>query len=319
MMRDILAAERYNNESHLKKNDMKTETDILKLLVPACALALLPACTAGEVPLSGYPASVEEERDVYYVSCAVAPRATDAPPGTGFITSLNRRGSILARNAFPGVRLDFPGGIEIEDGVLYVADGSRVVGISLRSGVLTHVFDLSTENTKALTGLAESDDFLYVTATDIRKIFRISLRDGSREEIPTSEPLDAPAGIDVDDGMIYVGEAATTPDGAPAGKIKAFPASGTGPRHVSVIHSVPGIYKGVLVKEHEDIFGRERDYLYFSDASAAGNSAPVRRIDLRTREAEDVVRTPMDGPADFIVEDGDVWVPATLDKKIVID
>lgn len=298
---------------------MKNRNDILKLLVPACALAFLPACTAGEVPLSGYPASVEEEHDVYYVSCAAAPQAEGAPAGTGFISSLNRRGNVLARNAFPGVRLDFPVGIEIEDGVLYVADGSRVVGISLRAGVLTHVFDLSAENTKALTGLAESDDFLYVTATDIGKIFRISLRDGSHEEIRTAEPLDAPAGIDVDDGMIYVGEAATTPDGAPAGKIKAIPVAGIGPRHVSVVHAVPGIYRGVLAKEHEDFFDRERDYLYFSDASAAGRSAPVKRIDLRTREVEDVVRSPMNAPGDFIVEDGDVWVPATLDKKIVID
>lgn len=291
---------------------------ILGLLVPACALALLPACTAGEVSLAGCPTSVEEAHDIYYVACVPAPE-TGTNAGSGSIVSLNRRGNVLSQNAFPSVRLNSPRGLEIEDGVLYVADESRVLGINLRTGMLTHEFDLSAEKTNALTGLAEDDDFLYVSAADIGKIFRISLRSGEYSEIKTTEPLNVPAGIDVDNGVIYIAEAATTPDGVPAGKIKAIPLAGTGARRVSVVLATPGIYKGVLAEEHEDFFGNEHEFLYFSDASAKGDAAPVKRLNLSTGEVEDVVRAPMNEPADFIIEDGTLWVPATLDKKIVIE
>lgn len=294
-------------------------TDIAKFLVPAAALAFLPACTASEVALDGHPESVAEDDDVYYVACIGRQMTPTEKDGDGFIATLNRRGRVLSPNAFPGVRLDAPKGAVIEDGVLYVADVDRVVGINLRLGSVVQVIDFSREGTKFLNDIAEDDDFLYVSATDVNKIFRVNLRNGLYEEFRTAEPLNAPNGLAVEDGVLYVAEYAENPDGSPAGLIKAIPVRGAEPRPVTVVYNVPGRYDGIQIDDEENLFGQETDYLYFSDWQMNGKPGAVKKLNLRTREVRDATRIPMNGPADFIVEDGKLWIPAMLDRKIVID
>lgn len=294
-------------------------TDILKLMLPAAALALLPACTAAEAQLGGHPESVAEEDDVFYVACIGAQMTPTEKDGDGFIATLNSRGRVISPNAFPGVKLDAPKGAVIEDGVLYVADVDRIVGINLRLGSVVQTVDFSREGTKFLNDIVEDDDFLYVSATDINKIFRVSLRTGAYEEIQTAAPLNAPNGLDIEDGVLYIAEYASNADGTPAGLIKAIPVNGAGPRPVTVVYGVPGQYDGIAVEDEEDIFGRESDWLYFSDWQADGKAGAVKKLNLRTREVKNATRIPMNGPADFIIEDGKLWIPAMLDKKIVID
>lgn len=285
------------------------------------AAAFLPACAANSVPFDGHPESVAEDDDVFYVACIGKTMTPTAKDGDGFIATMNARGKILSPNAFPNVRLDAPKGALVEDGVLYVADVDRVVGISVRAGIVVRTFDFSKENTKFLNDLAEKDGFLYVSATDVGKIFRIDLRGGAYSELKTTEPLDAPNGLAIEDGVLYVAEYATGADGAPAGKIKALPLGGAAgtPVPVSVVRDVPGLYDGIAVEEEEDLFGRESDWLYFSDWAANGSPGAVKKMNLRTREVKDAVSVPVNGPADFIVEDGKIYLPAMLDKKVVVE
>ncbi|MBQ8723186.1 MAG: hypothetical protein IJY80_02740, partial [Opitutales bacterium] len=214
---------------------MKHPKKLLNILAVIFSLALRPACVAKEIPLNGHPESVVEDDDIFYVTCIGNQMTPSDKDGDGFIVTLNSRGKILSANAFPGVKLDAPKGAVIEDNILYVADVDRIVGINPRLGVVTQVIDFSKEGTKYLNDLAESDGWLYVSATDINKIFRVNLRNGTYEEIVTTEPLNAPNGLDVEDGVLYVAEYATDANGNPAGKIKAVPLHGTGPRPVSVI------------------------------------------------------------------------------------
>ena len=98
----------------------------------------------------------------------------------------------------------------------------------------------------------------------------------------------------------------------------AEPTAGT-PVPVSVVRDVPGLYDGIAVEEEEDLFGRESDWLYFSDWAANGRPGAVKKMNLRTREVKDAVSVPVNGPADFIVEDGKIYLPAMLDKKVVVE
>jgi len=292
---------------------------LIKILVPAFLLAVLPACTASETVLNGHPESIAEEDDIFYVACIGQAMTPTEKDGDGFIATLNRRGRVISQNAFSSVKLDAPKGSKIEDGVLYVADVDRIVGINLRVGTVVSVIDFSATGTKYLNDIDEEDGFLYVSATDIGKIFRANLRTGTYEEIRTSEPLNSPNGLKIDHGLIYIAEFATDAAGNPAGKIKAIPLNGVGARPVSVVYNVPGLYDGIALEDEEDLFGNETDYLYFSDWSANGKPGTVKKLNLRTREVRNATNIPMNGPADFILEDGKLWVPAMLDKKIVID
>ena len=293
--------------------------NITKALAAAAVLAFLPACTASETAINGHPESIAEEHDIFYVACIGQRLAPTEKDGDGFIATLNRRGRVISPNAFPNIRLDAPKGAVIEDGVLYVADVDRVVGINLRLGAVVLTVDFSREGTSYLNDIAEEDDFLYVSATDIGKIFRISLRNGTYEEIPTAEPLNAPNGLAIEDNVLYIAEYAKDAAGAPVGKIKAIPLFGTGPRPVSVIYNVSGLYDGIEIEDEEDLFGNETDWLYFSDWAENGRPGAVKKLNLRTREVKDVMgRVPVNGPADFIIEDDRLWIPAMLDRKIVI-
>lgn len=302
------------------KTHMKIKSILLNGIAVILSIGLLPACIAKEIPLNGHPESVAEDDDIFYVTCIGNSMNPTEKDGDGFVVTLNSRGKILSENAFPGITLDAPKGATIEDDVLYVADVDRVVGINPRLGVVTRVIDLSKEGTKCLNDLVEDDGFLYASATDINKIFRINLRDGAYEELITATPLNAPNGLDIDDGTLYVAEFAADADGRPAGKIKAIPLrGGNGPRPVTVIYDVPGLYDGILVRDEEDLFDDETDYLYFSDWAANGNAGIIKKLNLRTREVENATRIPANGPADFIIEDGEIWLPAMLDRKIHID
>ena len=305
--------------SHKGHDIMEKKHTFLNSLIAVFCLATLPACASTEIILNGHPESIAEDDDIFYISCIGSQMTPNDKDGDGFIATVSPRGRIISANAFPGIRLDAPKGIVIDDDILYVADVDRIVGINPKAGIVTQIFDLSKEGTKYLNDLIESNGFLYVSATDINKIFRVNLRNGTYEEIITTEPLNAPNGLDIEDGVLYIAEYATDANGNPAGKIKAVPVNGSGPRPVSVIYNVPGLYDGIVVQEEEDLFDNETDYLYFSDWAVNGKPGVIKKLNLRTREVENATRVPANGPADFIIEDGAIWIPAMLDKKVHID
>lgn len=302
---------------------MNQRKKIFKKIALAALAAFVPALPSlADVEINGHPESVAEDDNIFYVACIGQKLTPTEKDGDGFIVTVDDDGDIISPNAFPQVRLDAPKGAEIEDGVLYVADVDRVVGINIRLGTVVFTVDFSREGTKYLNDIVEDDDFLYVSATDIGKIFRVSLRDGSYEELKTAEPLDSPNGLAIEDDVLYVAEFAKA-HGAPAGKIKAIPLRGVGPRPVFVIYNVSGLYDGLEIEDEEDLFGNETDWLYFSDWAENGKAGAVRKLNLRTREVKDVMTgftgvVPANGPADFIVEDGKIWLPAMVDKKVII-
>lgn len=296
---------------------MKSEK-LKNLVIGILLLPFVSACAATTVPVGGYPESIAEDNDIYYVAVVGKTFEPTKPDGDGFIASLNSRGRVLSENAFPNVKLNAPKGALIEDDILYVADINRIVGIHLRTGTAVVTVDMASTGTRFLNDLAEDDGMLYVSATDINKIFRIDMRTWKFEEFPIAEALNAPNGLAIEDEMLYVAEYATDGAGKPAGKIKAIPLNGIGERNVSVVYDVPGQYDGIVIKERENIFGQDVKYVYFSDWAAGGKSGAVKELNLRTREVKSVETGPVSGPADFIIEDGKLWLPAMADKKIVI-
>lgn len=292
----------------------KATAHLFGLLSLASLSFAATACSAESVPVSGYPESVTEDDGIYYIAGSDGKNNSRRKDSDGFILKVNSRGKVLAQNAFPSVRLDSPKGTVIEDDVLYVADIDRIIGICLQTGVQLCNVDMSGTGAQFLNDIVEEDDFLYVSATDINKIFRIDMRTWKFEEIPVAESLNAPNGLAIENGFLYIGESAEDANGEPAGKIKKIPLAGNGPRPVSVVYNVPGKYDGLVIREKEDLFGKETEYLYFSDWA----SQSVKRINLETGQSEFVTGTPVNEPADFIIEDDKLWLPATAERKVLI-
>lgn len=294
---------------------MTTKMKNLARLIAVAAFSLgAVACTAKNIPVAGHPESIAEDDDHYYVAVVGKKLEPTRKDGDGFILKVNSRGKVLTENAFPGVKLDAPKGAVIEDDILYVADIDRIVGINLRTGAQVCNVDMASTGAQFLNDIVEDDDFLYVSATDINKIFRINMRNWKFEELPLAEPLNAPNGLAIEDGFLYIGEYASDADGNPIGRIKKIPLAGNGPRPVSVVYAVPGQYDGLIIREVEDMFDRETGYLYFSDWA----SKSVKRINLKTGKAEDVTPAPVSGPADFIIEDDKLWLPVMAEQKVLI-
>lgn len=287
---------------------------IKKLLLFAAFPLFSVACTAKSIPINGHPESIAEEDNHYYIAVVGEKLKPTDKDGDGFVLKVNSRGKILKENAFPNVRLDAPKGAIIEDDILYVADVDRIVGVNLRTGTQVCNVDMSSTGAQFLNDIAKDDGFLYVSATDINKIFRIDMRTWKFEELPLEKPINAPNGLAIEDDVLYVGEYASDSEGKPTGKIKRIPLAGNTPRPVSVVCDTPGLYDGLVVREVEDFFGKETSYLYFSDWA----SKSVKRLNLKNGKTEDVTTVPVEGPADFIIEDDKLWLPAMAERKILI-
>ncbi len=283
----------------------------LGFIVPVASSAETPATPqrAGsllsqtEVP--GHPESITEEDGIYYVACIGKEMTPTVKDGDGFIVTMDKTGKIISPNAFPDVKLDAPKGAIIENGILYVTDIDRIVGIDIKSGKQVKNIDLSQEKMVFLNDLAEGNDILYASATDINKIFTVDPATGKYIEFRTKLPITGPNGLVCDKSTLYVAEYAATA-GKAQGQIKAISLQ-TG--DVTTIVPQPGQYDGLAKKD---------GFIYFSDWETNGKPGAVKKISATTPEtSQDATATPANGPADFIIEDGIIWLPSMVDKRIL--
>lgn len=259
----------------------------------------------GQTVLPGHPESVAEKDGIYYIACIGKEMTPTVKDGDGFIATMDKSGKILSSNIFPDVKLDAPKGAVIDNGVLYVTDIDRIVGINLKTGKQVKNIDLSQEKMVFLNDLAEEGGILYASATDINKLFTVDPVSGKYIEFRTKQPLRGPNGLICDGATLYVAEYAAA-NGAPQGQIKAVNLQ-TG--DVSVIVSQPGQYDGL---------NKEDGFLYFSDWEMNGKPGAIKKVKLNSPSTIlPATSVPAEGPADFIVEDGVIWLPSMVDKRIL--
>jgi hypothetical protein len=129
------------------------------------------------------PESVTSDGQFLYVSNigkALDPAAKD---GDGFIVKLSLDGKVVTPS-FAKTKLNAPKGTAIIRGVLYVTDIDRIIGVQLATGNKITDINLSNTGTSFLNDLAVQDDFtLFVSATDLGKVFEVNVRSGSFKEV----------------------------------------------------------------------------------------------------------------------------------------
>ncbi|HEY5823944.1 MAG TPA: hypothetical protein VIT44_06260 [Cyclobacteriaceae bacterium] len=142
-----------------------------------------------------HPESVISDGNFFYatnIGEALAPMTKD---GDGSIYRLSLEGKLIDQR-FNKSTLNAPKGTAIINGILYVADIDRVVGIDIKTGKQVREIDLSSFGTQFLNDIAvKNESTLFVGSIDVSKIFVITLSDPAKIEALDVQEIKSPNGL----------------------------------------------------------------------------------------------------------------------------
>ncbi|RMG61139.1 MAG: hypothetical protein D6722_20085 [Bacteroidetes bacterium] len=253
------------------------------------------------------PESVTSDGTNYYVSNLGKEVLPSEKDGDGFIMQLDFEGNVLAEKFIEG--LDAPKGMVILDGKLYVTDIDKVKVFSLPSGEAAGEIDFSGKGTQFLNDLAvKSPTELFVSATDINRIYTINLADNSFDEVEVTPTIQKPNGLWYDDvnRELYV---ASYPNDN-TGTISKVLISNRGNEY-SKVNDFQGGLDGLVFLGNMIIF---TDW----------NRSAVLLMDLGSGRVggyplPEGVST-IDGPADLYFDEakGEFWIPGMRENTLTI-
>lgn len=254
------------------------------------------------------------EGDRFYVSNVGERLMPSEKDGDGFISEVSIGGEILTWRFLPKEGgLNAPKGMAIVDRTLYVTDVDRVVGFDLDTREEVFSLDLSEEKTTFLNDIAVKDDTtLFVSATDVGKVYAVSLVEGPAYTVLIE---DAPGvnGLyyDPDEKILYT---------------VGFGSGGNADGSLWVVR----FKRGLTISERitgsvgllDGVSLLPDGRVLFSDWVAFDRPGVLRTFDPVTKEFS-IVRLSEEvrGPADFYFDASlsTVWLPMMLEGKVLIE
>jgi hypothetical protein len=253
------------------------------------------------------PESIATDGTSYYISNVGKELLPSEKDGDGFIMKMDAEGTVLEEQFIAG--LDAPKGMGIINDMLYVADVDKVKAFELSTGAAGQVIDFSSKGTQFLNDISiKSNTELFVSATDINKIFLVNLTSGEFTEIITEPNVQKPNGLAFDKATnnLYVTTFPSDPTGVVGvvemrGKSNAF--------KILTPTTYTGLLDGIAVLGDKIFFSDwNRGALLVLDPATAkvgGFPMPVQQIK---------------GPADFLLDEkkGEFWIPGMQENTISI-
>ncbi len=283
---------------------------LIACLALAAGLAQAAAVVVVDKTIPGFasPESVVVAGDDVFVSNVGAKPEPMEKDGDGFIARLDRQGHVKAMKWAD--RFNAPKGMIAVDGVLYVADIDRVVGIRISDARPVFELDLAATGVRFLNAFARIDNRrLLLSATDLGKVFVIDLKARQFGELTFDTPPKGPNGMKLVGKQLVVAEWGT--DGQANGNVKTYRLEGLSARlDKQYTPSPAGYFDGVV-----DI-GAGRwlvsNWVRFEPAGL------LQVLDTRSGQVSVAnVGTPVAGPAGLFLDDqGKLWVPAMLEGKV---
>ena len=165
------------------------------LILLCCSVLTLFAQTKTITTGLQHPESIISDGKFLYatnIGEALSPMTKD---GDGSIYKLSLDGKLIDQR-FNKSALNAPKGTAIVNGVLYVADVDRVVGVDIRTGEQVKEIDLASFGTSFLNDIAVKDETtLFVGSIDVSKIFVITLSNPARIEVLDVPEIKSPNGL----------------------------------------------------------------------------------------------------------------------------
>lgn len=269
------------------------------------------ACTTMAQSASGLasPESVNSDGHFLYVSNIGKELKPAEKDGDGFISKLSLDGKVITPS-ITTEKLNAPKGTAIIKGVLYVADIDRVVGIDLATGKKVAEISLASTGASFLNDLAAKDDqTLFVSATDVGKVFEINLKTKAVQPIADVKGAN---GICYDKKKNILYTCSFHFDDMKGGELGMISWASQKPVYEK-IGDIHGAFDGLaLLDDHT---------LVVSDWVAMDHAAGiVEKVDLGTKTVTKMDWPAINGPADFYLDAKAkrIVVPELVGSDIVI-
>jgi hypothetical protein len=255
-----------------------------------------------------YPESIISDGRFLYVSNVGKALNPTEKDGDGFISKLSLQGQVITPS-ITTEKLNAPKGSAIIKGVLYVADIDRMVGIDLSTGKKTADINLGNNVTFANDVAVKDDNTLFVSATDVGKIFEVNIK---TSQVKAIADVKGANGLFYDKANKKLYTCSFFFDNIQGGEVGVV--SWQQQQAVyATIADVHGAFDGLaLVGDHT---------LLVSDWGALDKPAGfLQKIDLNTKKSVKLDWPVIGGPADFYYEakNKQVIIPAMVESKVVM-
>ncbi|HVO74609.1 MAG TPA: hypothetical protein VMT35_11345 [Ignavibacteriaceae bacterium] len=255
------------------------------------------------------PESIAQSGEYYYVSNLGKELNPSAKDGDGIIWKLSKSGapgdSVFARG------LNAPKGTVILNGTLFTADVDKVSAYDVQSGEKKYDIDLSGTKAAFLNDIAVKDDStLFVSATDLNKIFIIRLgAKPSFEELILNDKLRGPNGLAYDkknNRLFVCGYGTNNQPNGEVGYIELDKEQKT----FTKVSDMQGYFDGIAILNDNEII--------VSNWVGFEKKGIIYKININDRNAQAINTEPIGGPADFmLVEQNQILVPAMLEGSLL--
>jgi hypothetical protein len=232
-----------------------------------------------------------------------------AKDGDGFISKLTLDGKVISQHITTET-LNAPKGTALIDGVLYVADLDRIVGIELASGKKKAEINLASYHTSFANDLTVKDNHtLFVSLMDIGKIIEVNISNGAIQPVADLKGVN---GICYDKATQRLYTCNFLFDNIAGGELGVISWRGQQPVYEK-IGDIHGGFDGLaLLDEHT---------LVVSDWGALDHPAGfIEKVDLRSKTVTKLDMPVIAGPADFYLDRNTrrLFIPAMLEGKVII-
>lgn len=231
----------------------------------------------------------------------------------GFISRLSADGKILEKKYFPktGV-LHAPKGMAIIGKTLFVTDIDRVVGFDITTRKQNFTLDFSKEKTVFLNDLTVFNDHtLFVSATDIGKIYKISINKKPSFKL-LMDNITGANGLYFDSKQQKLFVVSFGEGSKANGALGAISFQDNKPTYQKLTEQL-GALDGVALLPDSKIL--------FSDWVAFDKPGVMRVYNLNTKKLT-IMNLPEEvhGPADFFYDgkNNQLWLPKMLEGKVLL-
>lgn len=225
--------------------------------------------------------------------------------GDGQILKLDKKGQIVDAT-FVKEKLDAPKGLAINKDILFVNDIDRLLAIDLKTGTKLYEIHFSKDTSFLNDIVVWDNNTLYVSATDKNKLYKVNLVDKSYSEIKTDVTISGNNGLFCykKSSRIYVNGFGS--ENKPNGVIGFINLKDN---TFTRITNLEGYYDGIFISN---------DVLYVSNWVAFEKKGIIQGIGIygSNRVATINISEPIAGPADFIIKNDQLIVPAMMSGEI---
>lgn len=278
------------------------------LLLVACAVLSVHAPAQDHNGLA-HPESLISDGHFLYATNIGKNMDPASKDGDGFISKLTPDGKVVS-HSITTEPLNAPKGTAIINGVLYVADLDRIVGIDLASGRKKAEISLAAYHTSLANDLTVKDDHtLFVSLMDVGKIVEVNTGSGAIQPVTD---LKGANGICYDKAAHRLYTCNFLFDNIRGGELGMISWQGQQPVYEK-IGDIHGAFDGLAILDDHT--------LIVSDWGALDHPAgSVEKVDLRSKTATRLDMPVIAGPADFYLDANSrrLFIPVMLEGKVLI-